>query len=98
MPLVQPGWDIGPTSPMGPSPSPSWNNRSHGHLYEGRPLYIHRSALPFQEKLQRIIFVQLIGSKQGHADDIVFDETPFHGLGAVLMTKMQAQHDSVPPT
>ena len=35
------GWDIGPTSPMGPSPWPSWNARFHGHLHEGRPLYIH---------------------------------------------------------
>ena len=33
--------DIGPTSPIGPSPWPSWNTRSHGHLHEGQPLYIH---------------------------------------------------------
>ena len=37
------GWDIGPKIPMGPSPWPSWNTRSHGHLHKGRPLYIHRS-------------------------------------------------------
>ena len=41
MPVVPRGWDIGPTSPMGPSPCPSWNARSHGHLHEGRSLYIH---------------------------------------------------------
>ena len=39
--MVPRAWDIGPTSPMGPSPWPSWNARSHGHLHEGRPLYIH---------------------------------------------------------
>ena len=26
---------------MGPSPWPSWNAQSHGHLHEGRPSYIH---------------------------------------------------------
>ena len=39
--MVPRGWDIGPTSPMGPSPWPSSNARSHGHLHEGQPLYIH---------------------------------------------------------
>ena len=39
--MIPRGWDIGPTIPMGPSPWPSWNARSHGHLHEGRPLYIH---------------------------------------------------------
>ena len=41
MPMLPRSWDIGPTRPMGPSPWPSWNARSHGHLHEGRPLYIH---------------------------------------------------------
>ena len=40
--MVPRGWDIGPTSPMDPSPWPGWNAGSHGHLYEGRPYtYIH---------------------------------------------------------
>ena len=30
--MVLRGWDIGPTIPMGPSPRPSWNAQSHGHL------------------------------------------------------------------
>ena len=42
--MVPRGWDIGPTSPMGPSLWPSWNARSHGHLHEGRTLYIHTYA------------------------------------------------------
>ena len=33
---------------MGPSPWPSWNARSHGHLHKGRPLYIHTSLAPPQ--------------------------------------------------
>ena len=33
--------DIGPTSPMGPSPWPSWNAQSHEDFHKGRPLYIH---------------------------------------------------------
>ena len=41
VPMVPRDWDIGPTIPMGPSPWPSWNARPHGHLHEGRPLYIH---------------------------------------------------------
>ena len=41
VPMVPRGWDIGPTSPMGPSPWPSWNARSHGHLHQEQPLYIH---------------------------------------------------------
>ena len=32
--------------PMGPSPWPSWNAQFHGHLHEGRPLYIHTAVLP----------------------------------------------------
>ena len=44
--MVPQGWDIGPTSPMGPSPWPSWNARSHGHLHEGQPLYIHSYTGP----------------------------------------------------
>ena len=39
--MVPRGLDIGPTSPMGPSPWLSWNARSHGHLHKGQPLCIH---------------------------------------------------------
>ena len=31
--MVLQGWDIGPTSPMGPSPWPSWNAKSHGQYF-----------------------------------------------------------------
>ena len=43
--MILRGWDIEPTSPMGPSPRPSWNAQSHGHLHEAQPLYIHLSYL-----------------------------------------------------
>ena len=39
--MVPRGSNIGPTFLMGPSPWPSWNAQSHGHLHKGLPLYIH---------------------------------------------------------
>ena len=42
--MVPRGWDIGPTSPMGPSPWPSWTARFHGLFHEGQPLYIHTGS------------------------------------------------------
>ena len=68
MPLVPRGWDIGPTIPMGPSPWPSWNGRSHGLLYKGRPLYIHTSSniyfLPVtQLKPAKIQILKLVWKK-----------------------------------
>ena len=44
MPLVPRGWDIEPTRPMGPSPWPSWNARSHGHLHKGQHTYMEKSG------------------------------------------------------
>ena len=60
--LVPRGWDIGPTIPMDPSAWPSWNARSHGHLHEGRPLYIHTYILPCDAKisLYTAVFVFLL--------------------------------------
>ena len=53
--MVSRGRDIGPTSPMDPSSWPSWNARSHGHLHEGRPLYIQTDGppLPHQNKEEK---------------------------------------------
>ena len=40
--LIPWGWDIGPTSPMGPSPWPSWNARPMGISTKGDLYtYIH---------------------------------------------------------
>ena len=64
VPLVPWGWDIEPASPSGPSHWPSWNARSHGHLHEGRPLYVHTSVSFLGLKWANPVFISFLRLQQ----------------------------------